>query len=206
MSGTAISELPALLTAGLTPEDRLLLDETGHLVPDLLAPGLRLLLCGSAPSTISARAGAYYANPQNKFWALLYQVGLTPRQFAPREFPQLLQLGIGLTDLAKRHAGADAALPKGAWKPLELHARLRHYRPRRVAFTSKKAASEALGVPTGKLSYGRQAQPLHGAEVWVLPSTSPLGHNHFRPEPWQALADAYHRDAAGPAEPLLRTD
>jgi double-stranded uracil-DNA glycosylase len=201
MSGTAIFEFGATV---LGAEDQLLLDPAGHLVPDLLAPGLRLVLCGSAPSTISARAGAYYANPQNKFWRVLAQVGLTPRQFAPREFPQLLALGIGLTDLAKRHAGADAALPRGAWKPLELHARLRHYRPRRVAFTSKRAAAEALGVPTGRLPYGLQTGQLEGSEVWVLPSTSPLGHTHFQLAPWQALADAHHD--AGPADSGVRAD
>jgi double-stranded uracil-DNA glycosylase len=143
---------------------------------------------GSAPSTISAKAGAYYANPQNKFWWALHQAGFTPRQYRPQEFPALLELGIGLTDVAKRHAGADAALPKGAWAPDELRARLSQYRPQRVAFTSKRAASEALGVPTGKLAYGLQTVQLEGAEVWVLPSTSPLGHTYFQLGPWKALA------------------
>ena len=160
-----------------------------HLVPDLLAPSLRLLLVGSAPSTISARAHAYYANPQNKFWRTLHAAGLTPRQFAPQEYPLLLTLGIGLTDLAKRHAGADAALPRHAWDRAEFLEKLETYRPARVAFTSKKAASEALGLPTGKLPYGFQSAPLLGTEVWVLPSTSPLGDNHFRLEPWLALGE-----------------
>lgn len=158
-----------------------------HLVPDLLAPALRLLLVGSAPSTISARAHAYYANPQNKFWRTLHAAGLTPRQFTPQEYPLLLSLGIGLTDLAKRHAGADAALPRHAWDRAEFLEKLEVYRPQMVAFTSKKAASEALGRPTGRLPYGLQPEPLLGAEVWVLPSTSPLGDTHFRLEPWLEL-------------------
>ncbi|WP_293911375.1 mismatch-specific DNA-glycosylase [Deinococcus sp.] len=161
---------------------------TGHLVPDSLSPGLRLVFVGSAPSTISARAGAYYANPQNKFWRTLHQAGFTPRQYAPQEFPLLLALGIGLTDVAKRHAGADAALPADAWAPDELRTRLSHYRPQRVAFTSKRAASEVLGVATGQLPYGQQPARLEGAEVWILPSTSPLGHNHFQIGPWEELA------------------
>ena len=61
-------------------------------------------------------------------------------------------------------------------------------RPALVAFTSKRGASETLGLPTGKLPYGPQLLPLEGTEVWVMPSTSPLGHTHFRLEPWQALA------------------
>lgn len=163
---------------------------------------MRLVLCGSAPSTISARAHAYYANPQNKFWRTLHATGLTPRQFAPSEYPQLLSLGIGLTDLAKRHAGADAALPKHAWDRAEFLGKLELYHPTLVAFTSKRSASEALGVPTGKLAYGQQVEPLLGVEVWVLPSTSSLGHSYFSLEPWLALGERFNARENG-ADPVL---
>ena len=161
----------------------------GYLVPDVLREGLTLVLVGTAPSKISARARAYYANPHNKFWWALHAVGLTPRQLAPREYATLPEYGIGLTDVAKRHSGVDAALPKEAWAPEELREKVRRYCPALIAFTSKRGASETLGLPTGKLPYGPQLLPLEGAEVWVLPSTSPLGHTHFQLEPWQALAD-----------------
>lgn len=170
----------------------------GHLVPDLLQSNLTLVLIGTAPSKISAAAGAYYANPMNKFWGTLYEVGLTPRKFDPQEFRELLKLGIGLTDVAKKHSGVDAALPAGAFEPDEVRARLAYYRPRLVAFTSKRGASEVLGKPTGKLPYGVQSERLEGAEVWVLPSTSPLGHNHFSLEPWQQLAERFHELRAEP--------
>ncbi|ABF46013.1 Uracil-DNA glycosylase superfamily [Deinococcus geothermalis DSM 11300] len=160
-----------------------------YLVPDVLQEGLTLVLVGTAPSRISARAKAYYANPENKFWRVLAETGLTPRQLAPREYPILPQYGIGLTDVAKRHSGVDAALPVEAWAPHELREKIRRYRPAIVAFTSKRGASETLGVPTGRLPYGPQVGRLEGAEVWVLPSTSPLGHTHFQLGPWQALAD-----------------
>lgn len=159
----------------------------GHLVPDVLRPGLALILVGTAPSRISAARRAYYANPVNKFWRTLHEAGLTPRQLSPQEYPQVLDYGIGLTDVAKRHSGVDAALPGEAWQPEELREKLRTYRPQIVAFTSKRGASETLGRPTGKLSYGPQDTALEGAEVWVLPSTSPLGHNYFQLGPWQAL-------------------
>lgn len=159
-----------------------------YLVPDVLGPGLTLLLVGTAPSRISAARRAYYANPTNKFWRVLHEVGLTPRRLTPHEYPALPEYGIGLTDVAKRHSGVDAALPQEAWRPVELLDKIDRYRPRLVAFTSKRGASETLGVPTGKLPYGPQTHTLHGAEVWVLPSTSPLGHTHFTAEPWRALA------------------
>jgi TDG/mug DNA glycosylase family protein len=157
-------------------------------VPDVLEDGLTLVLVGTAPSRISARARAYYANPSNKFWSTLAAVGLTPRQLAPQEYAALPRYGIGLTDVAKRHSGVDAALPTGAWAPHELRDKVRRYRPRLVAFTSKRGAAETLGVPTGRLPYGPQPEPLEGAELWVLPSTSPLGHTHFQLGPWEALA------------------
>jgi len=129
-----------------------------YLVPDVLQPGLTLVLVGTAPSGISARARAYYANPENKFWRTLHAVGLTPRQLVPQEYATLPQYGLGLTDVAKRHSGVDAALPGEAWRPDELRRKVEHYRPRIVAFTSKRGASETLGVPTGKLPYGPQPQ------------------------------------------------
>ncbi|MDB5044292.1 MAG: glycosylase [Deinococcus sp.] len=160
-----------------------------YLVPDVLQPGLTLVLVGTAPSQISARARAYYANPQNKFWSVLHSVGLTPRQLSPHDYALLPTWGIGLTDVAKRHSGVDAALPAEAWAPEELRLKLRTYAPQLVAFTSKRGASEVLGKSTGRLPYGVQEDPLEGAEVWVLPSTSPLGHTHFVLEPWQALGE-----------------
>ena len=52
-------------------------------LPDVLAPGLRAVFCGTAAGTKSAIAGAYYAGPGNKFWPTLHAIGLTPRRFAP---------------------------------------------------------------------------------------------------------------------------
>nr|WP_255677031.1 mismatch-specific DNA-glycosylase [Deinococcus sp. 23YEL01] len=159
-----------------------------YLVPDVLRPGLTLVLVGTAPSRISAAARAYYANPGNKFWRTLHAAGLTPTLLDPQEYARLPDFGIGLTDVAKRHSGVDAALPAHAFAPDELRGKLRQYRPSLVAFTSKRGAAETLGVPTARLGYGPQPQALEGAELWVLPSTSPLAHSHFVLEPWQALA------------------
>lgn len=162
-----------------------------YLVPDVLQTGLDLVLIGTAPSSISARAQAYYANPENKFWRTLHQVGLTPHQLAPQDYPTLPRYGIGLTDIAKRHSGMDSVLPTSAWRPDELLGKMEHYRPRIAAFTSKRGAAETLKIPTGKLPYGPQMTPLGwpaDVELWVLPSTSPLAHNHFQIGPWEALA------------------
>src|SRR3546814_18596882 len=71
-------------------------------LPDVLAPGLRLVFCGSAAGRKSAELGAYYAGPGNKSWPTLYEIGLTPRHFRPPEFRELRTLGIGPPPLPKR--------------------------------------------------------------------------------------------------------
>ena len=38
-----------------------------HVLPDLIKPGLKIVFCGTAAGTVSAKRGAYYAHPQNRF-------------------------------------------------------------------------------------------------------------------------------------------
>ena len=45
------------------------------MLPDVLPPGLAVVICGTAAGTASARAGAYYAGPGNAFWATLTRSG-----------------------------------------------------------------------------------------------------------------------------------
>ena len=156
-----------------------------YLVPDLLAPGLRLVFCGTAPSKASAAAKAYYAKPGNKFWPTLHQVGITPRRFAPNEYAHLLDLGIGLTDLCKVHCGVDAELPEDAFDLSALKRKISKYQPAMVAFTSKNAAQSALGH---SVEYGLQDEAWGGTKLFVLPSPSGLATRFFRAEVWQALA------------------
>ena len=59
------------------------------ILPDLLPHNLKVVFCGTAAGTQSAQAGAYYAGRGNKFWRILHETGLTPRQLAPHEFPTL---------------------------------------------------------------------------------------------------------------------
>ena len=159
---------------------------TTPLVPDLLAPGLDLVFCGTAPSPASFKARAYYANPGNAFWATLHAVGLTPERLAPQRYPELLAWRIGLTDLNKTEYGSDHELSAAAMDAESLHAKLRKYRPAAIAFTSKNAAALALGVKS--LSYGRQAGLLEGAVPFVLASPSGRARSFWTIEPWRAVA------------------
>ena len=157
-----------------------------HLVPDLLAPGLDLVFCGTAPSPASFKARAYYANPGNSFWPTLHAIGLTPERLAPQRYPELLAFGIGLTDLNKTEVGSDHELTPAAMDARALHAKLRKFRPAAIAFTSKNAASLALGIKTP--AYGRQAAPLEGAIAFVLASPSGRARSFWTIEPWRQAA------------------
>ena len=55
---------------------------TNDILPDVLIPNLKLVICGSAVSTQSSQVGSYYAGQGNKFWKILHETGLTPRQLA----------------------------------------------------------------------------------------------------------------------------
>lgn len=157
-------------------------------LPDVLAPGLRVVFCGTAPGTRSARDGAYYAHPGNYFWRTLFAVGLTPRLLAPAEFRDVPQFGIGLTDVAKHAFGSDAELPATAFDAAALHHKLARWQPRIVAFTSKNAARAGLGLRAHSMAYGEQAARIAGCRAWVLPSPSGQARGFWSVEPWRELA------------------
>ena len=155
-------------------------------LPDLLRPGLRLVLCGSAAGRESARVGVPYAHPGNRFWRTLAEVGLTPRRLEPGEAAQLLVFGIGLTDVCKTASGADRDLPRDADDVDRLRASIERERPEVLAFVGKRAAQVALG--RRRVKVGPQDVRFAGVETWVLPSTSGLASGVWDIEPWRALA------------------
>jgi double-stranded uracil-DNA glycosylase len=159
-----------------------------YLVPDLLAPQLKLVFCGTAPSRASVAAAAYYAKPGNRFWPALHAVGITPHRYSPRDYPRLLTLGIGLTDLCKIHSGVDADLPEDAFDLEAFKKKMQHYQPHMIAFTSKNAAQSYLQKA---VAYGEQSEKLGNARLFVLTSPSGLATRFFDIEIWHALADEF---------------
>ncbi|MFL5846123.1 MAG: mismatch-specific DNA-glycosylase [Solirubrobacteraceae bacterium] len=151
----------------------------------MLAPGLRVLLCGSAAGAVSAQRGLPYAGPGNKFWRILHESGLTPELLAPGRFEELAACGVGLTDLCKTASGSDAQLPRDADDVEGLRAKVERHAPGVLAFVGKRAASVALGR---RVQFGPQPERFGGAETWVLPSTSGLAAGFWDPAPWHALA------------------
>ena len=154
-------------------------------LPDVLEPGLRLVFCGSAASTASARAGAYYAGPGNAFWDVLHRVGLTPRRLAPAEFRLLPRYGIGLTDMAKGAAGTDDQIARTDYDPAAFRVKIERYRPGIVAFTGKRPAAAYYGQ---RVDYGRQPVGIGETVVFVLPSPSGAARRYWDESIWAALA------------------
>lgn len=159
-------------------------------LPDLLKPGLDLVLCGTAASRRSAAEQAYYAHPGNLFWRALFAARLTPQRLKPAQFALLLTCGIGLTDLAKHHAGNDSELPGDAFDANELCRKISRHQPRWLAFTSKSAARAVLGRP---VAYGEQPEVLGSTALFVLPSPSGQARGHWDERWWIQLGERVRR-------------
>ncbi len=156
------------------------------LVPDVLEPGLEVVFCGTAPSAASFAARAYYAKPGNRFWPALHSAGFTPRRLAPSEYREVTRFGLGLTDVCKTASGQDAELTPADFDADALTDKIERFRPRILAFTSKRAAREGLGIAAA--DYGRQTLAVGTTEVFVLPSTSGLATRFWDERHWRELA------------------
>jgi double-stranded uracil-DNA glycosylase len=159
-------------------------------LPDLLANDLAVVFCGTAAGAVSAKLGQYYAHPRNLFWTTLHEIGLTRRRLEPGEFRALLDLGVGLTDIAKYDAGMDHRLASGSLgRPAcdVLRVKIEHYRPRILAFTSLRGGRSFLGR---EARFGEQDVAIGATRIWVLPSPSPAARWNWDEAPWRELAKA----------------
>jgi double-stranded uracil-DNA glycosylase len=141
-------------------------------VPDVLAPGLKVVFCGINPGLVSAAAAAHFANPRNDFWRLLADAGFTPTVYDPQEQFSLLELGIGLTNAAHRTTRGSGDLRRGdfAGSRERLEGIARELCPRAIAFVGKEAFR---GPFRARVELGPQTRTLGDVGLFVLPSTSP---------------------------------
>ena len=153
---------------------------------DLLAPNLKLVICGTAAGAQSAARGEYYAGQGNKFWRVLFEVGLTPRRLGSHEYQELLSCGIGLTDVAKNQAGNDAQIDFKLSDPSRVRADTLHFCPSVLAFNGKKAAQIFLGKR--RVEYGFQAEVVGDTRLFVVPSTSGAANGYWDIGIWHELA------------------
>lgn len=158
-------------------------------IPDVLAPGLRVLFSGINPGLWSAATGLHFARPGNRFWPTLHRSGFTPRQLDPSEQHELLALGLGITNVAPRATARADELTDQEF--LDGAAALRE---KVVALHPAWLAVVGIGAyRTGFARRGAVVGPqeelIGGTRVWVLPNPSGL-NAHW---PAAALAEEFAR-------------
>jgi TDG/mug DNA glycosylase family protein len=143
---------------------------SGSAVPDVLAPGLKVVFCGINPGFVSAAAAAHFANPRNDFWRLLADAGFTPRLLRPDEQFEALRFEIGLTNAAFRTTRGSGDLRRADFDRARLERIAQELQPLAIAFVGKEAYRGLFGE---RPELGPQQRTIGDVGLFVLPSTSP---------------------------------
>jgi TDG/mug DNA glycosylase family protein len=154
----------------------------GKTVPDVIAPGLRVLFCGINPGLYTAAVGHHFARPGNRFWPALQQSGFTNRLLSPFEENELLKSKLGITNVVARATATAAELTSEDFinGGRLLKAKIRRFQPGVVAVLGVGAYRMAFARP--KAVIGEQTETLDRARVWVLPNPSGLNANYQLPD------------------------
>lgn len=142
---------------------------------DHLKPNLILLFVGFNPSLRSGEVGHHYANPNNRFWRILYQSGLTPRLYRPEEDQDLLEMGYGFTNIVARPTKEAAEITREEYEQgrIELRRKIEQYRPKLVCYVGKGVYEEYS--KRRSVQWGIQSESVVlGVIDFVAPSSSGL--------------------------------
>lgn len=151
-------------------------------VPDVIAPGLRVLFCGINPGLYTAAVGHHFARPGNRFWRALHESGFTERLLSPFEEHELVPLGYGVTNVVARATAVADALTKEEIVAggKRLAAKVRRYRPSILAVLGMGAYRLAFSQP--RATVGQQELKIGETVLWVLPNPSGLNANYQQRE------------------------
>jgi TDG/mug DNA glycosylase family protein len=160
------------------PTKQQLIEAAGKTVPDVIGPDLGVLFCGINPGLYTAAVGHHFARPGNRFWPALHGAGFTGRLLSPFEERELLERGLGITNVVARATAAASELTKEDFVEggRRLRAKVRRYRPRIIAVLGVGAYRQAFARP--KATIGEQDQQISETRVWVLPNPSGLNANY----------------------------
>ena len=158
-------------------------------IPDVAAPGLRVLFSGINPGLYSAATGYHFARPGNRFWPALHRSGFTPRQLDPSEQDQLPGFGLGITNVAARAtARADELSPAELREGGRLlRAKAETLGPQWLAVLGVTAYRAAFGIKGAVV--GPQDEMLGTTRIWVLPNPSGLNAHWTPPQLAEAFRD-----------------
>ena len=164
------------------PSKQQLIDAAGKTLPDVIAANLRVLFCGINPGLYTAAVGHHFARPGNRFWPALHKSGFTDRLLSPFAERELLESGIGISNVVPHATASAAELTKEDFIAggRALAAKVKRYHPQVVAILGVGAYRHAFAKP--KAQIGEQAERIHDARVWVLPNPSGLNANYQLPE------------------------
>jgi len=144
-------------------------------IPDHLKKDLDILFVGFNPSIRSSETGHHFANPNNRFWTILYRAGLTPRKYTPDEDQDLLALGYGLTNIVARPTKTAAEITREEYLEGKeiLKQKIQSIHPKIVCFVGKGVYEEFSGKK--KIDWGLQPESVvEGVKEFVCPSSSGL--------------------------------
>jgi double-stranded uracil-DNA glycosylase len=171
---------PSAVTGARRPTPADLAAARNLTIPDVVAPGLRVLFSGINPGLYSAATGHHFARPGNRFWPALHRSGFTPRQLRPDEQELLLGQGLGITNIVARATAradelTDQELRDGG---RALLAKTERLAPRWLAVVGVTAYRTAFGQP--RAAVGPQELTAGETRLWVLPNPSGL-NAHWTP-------------------------
>lgn len=174
-------------------------------LPDLLKPGLTLVMVGFNPGLMSWAQGHYYANPRNYFYPLLYKSGITSRLFTPVEDITLPSVGIGMVDVLKEPSARSSDIPTKVFVSGRdvLITKLEKAKPRIVCFNGAGIYSIVFGKAC---KYGLQMERIGSSTLYVVPSTSPANNGKWqeRERCFAELAEMFKREASAVTPTSMR--
>ena len=144
-------------------------------IPDHLQKNLKVLFVGYNPSLRSGETGHHYANPNNRFWRVLHQAGITPRLYSSAEDRELLKIGYGFTNIVARPTKAAAEITKEEYAEgrAALKEKIAYYRPKVVCFVGKGVYEQYSQKKNVNWGF-QQESVISGVAEFVAPSTSGL--------------------------------
>ncbi len=170
----------------------------GRLLPDTVAPGMRILIAGLNPSLYTADAGVGYARPGNRFWPAALASGLVTRDRDP--LSALVDHGVGMTNLVLRATPRADQVSAAEYRAgTERVARLVEWlRPGVLCVVGITGWRIAVDK---KAKMGLQPEPLGGRPVYVMPNTSGL-NAHSKPADYERhFREALDLAAENPSTP-----